>query len=244
MLRNVKEKRLFEKVVDEIKDSIQRNELKAGDKLPSELELSKIFGVSRSAIREALRILELSGLIVIKLGVKGGSFIGQIEQHKKLREYLSDHLKLGNITIVQLTEARYWVETMILDIVGQKISKKDLVNLRASAENAEKLFRESRSIEKHYELWNFHQILAAITKNSILIDTLSSINEILCYMMLKIETSRPMTESALRVHRELVDLIEQGKIEEAKKINKKHIQDVSQGLIKKYQKDKDMMDFL
>ncbi len=59
MFNNIKEKRIFEKIVDEIKNAIETDRLKPGDKLPSETELAKIFGVSRVAVREALRVLEI-----------------------------------------------------------------------------------------------------------------------------------------------------------------------------------------
>jgi DNA-binding FadR family transcriptional regulator len=72
MFENLKNKRLFEKIVDQISDAVLSGSLKVGDKLPSEPELAHIFGVSRSAVREALRILELSGLVIIRKGNRGG----------------------------------------------------------------------------------------------------------------------------------------------------------------------------
>lgn len=67
-------------------------------------------------MREALRILKLSGLVLIKKGNQGGCFIQEVNSNPKLIDYLSDHLRLGNVTLAHLKEARYWLESIIIDI--------------------------------------------------------------------------------------------------------------------------------
>ena len=234
MFNNVKGKRVFERVVDEIKGAIESDKLKPGDKLPPEIELAKVLGVSRVTVREALRILELSGLILIKQGTKGGAFIKKADAPQRLKECLSDHLKLGNITIDQLAEARFWIESIIIDIVGQKARKKDFQLLRESIQRAEEFFRQGEEEKKIDENWNFHVILVKISGNYILIDTLRSINELMRYMMLKITTDRKISENAFKAHKEILDLLESGDLEKAKEVNKIHIQDLNNRLTKKY----------
>ncbi|MCX5810450.1 MAG: GntR family transcriptional regulator [Proteobacteria bacterium] len=242
MFNNIKQKRVFEQIVDEIKNAIETDKLKPGDKLPPEMELAKIFGVSRVTVREALRILELSGIILIRQGTKGGAFIIKMDAPQKLKECLSDHLKLGNITIGQLTEARFWIESIVIDIIGQKATKKDFGLLRESIQRAEKLFREGKEGEKIDENWNFHIILVKISRNLILIDTLTSIIELMRYMMLKIKTDRKITENAFKAHKEIVGLLESGDLEKAKEVNKIHIQDLNNRLTKKYLKRNSLKD--
>jgi GntR family transcriptional regulator, transcriptional repressor for pyruvate dehydrogenase complex len=242
VFNNIKEKRVFEKIVDEIKAAIETDKLKPGDKLPPEMELAKIFGVSRVTVREALRILELSGLILIKQGTKGGAFIKETDAPQKLKECLSDHLKLGNITIDQLAEARFWIESIIIDMVGQKARKKDFQSLRESVQRAEEFLRQGEEQKKTDENWNFHTILAKITGNYILIDTLISINELMRYMMLKITTDRKISQNAFKAHKEIVDLLESGNLEKAKEVNKIHIQDLNNRLTKKFLRGKSIED--
>lgn len=242
MFNNIKEKRVFEKIVDEIKDAIATDKLRPGDKLPPEMELAKIFGVSRVTVREALRILELSGLILIKQGTKGGAFIKKTDAPQKLKECIADHLKLGNITIDQLAEARFWIESIIIDVVGQKAKKKDFDLLRESVERAETFYREGKDEQRINENWNFHIILVKITRNYILIDTLVSINELMRYMMLKITPDRKIAENALKAHKEIIKLLESGNLEKAKEVNKIHIQDLNNRLTKKYLKAKSLED--
>jgi len=234
MFSNVKGKRVFERVVDEIKSAIESDKLKPGDKLPAEIELARELGVSRVTVREALRILELSGLVLIKQGTKGGAFIQKADGPQRLKECLTDHLKLGNITIDQLAEARFWIESIIIDMVGQKARKKDFQLLRESIRRAEEAFRHGEEEKKTDENWNFHDILMKISGNYILIDTLRSINELMRYMMLKIKTDTKISENAFKAHKEIVDLLESGDLEKAKGVNKLHILDLNNRLTKKY----------
>ena len=65
--------RLFEQAVEQIRTLIAGGQLKPGDKLPSENQLSKMLEVSRSSVREALRALESKGIITVKSG--SGAFV-------------------------------------------------------------------------------------------------------------------------------------------------------------------------
>jgi GntR family transcriptional regulator, transcriptional repressor for pyruvate dehydrogenase complex len=240
MFENLKEKRLFERIVDQIKDAVLSGTLQTGDKLPPEHELARMFGVSRSAVREALRILELSGLVSIRKGNRGGCFIRKLSSNQKLMDYLSDNWRLGQITLTHLTEARYWLESMVIDIVGQRITAKDIDKLRKSVDKAERLYEEGKDREKIDENLNFHILLVRIIGNTILIDALSAILELLSYMLLKIKPSRRITLGTLGAHREILDLLEAGRIEQAKAVNNAHIKDVSTRLIKLAAKQKSL----
>ena len=68
-------RRTFEDVIAQIRAKIASGELREGDRLPPERELSSVLGVSRNTVREALRALEHSGVIEQKPGVAGGAFI-------------------------------------------------------------------------------------------------------------------------------------------------------------------------
>jgi GntR family transcriptional regulator, transcriptional repressor for pyruvate dehydrogenase complex len=243
MFEKLKDKRLFEKIVDQIKEAIVSGALKVGDKLPPEHELARILGVSRTAVREALRILELSGLVIIKKGNQGGCFIQEVASNYKMVDYLSDHWRIGNITLTHLTDARFWLESIIIDIVGQKATKRELDLLRKSIDTAERLYKEGKEFEKIQENLDFHLLLAKMTDNTILIDTLSGIFELLKYMLVKIKPSRSITNETFRCHAKIVDFLETGDIEGAKEANKAHIKELSARLMKKYAKEKNLPQF-
>jgi DNA-binding FadR family transcriptional regulator len=70
-----KQNRIFEDVIRQVQDAILDGVLKPGDKLPAERELKEMLDVSRGTLREALRVLEIKGLITIKTGVNGGAIV-------------------------------------------------------------------------------------------------------------------------------------------------------------------------
>jgi DNA-binding FadR family transcriptional regulator len=233
-----KEKRLFEMIVDQIKDDVLSGNLKVGDKLPSEHEMATIFGVSRTAVREALRILELSGLVVIKKGNQGGCFIQHASTGQRLIDYLSDHWRVGNITLDQLTEARCWIESIIIDIVGKKATKKDFESLRKSTDKAERYYREGKERDKIFQNFHFHIQLAQLTGNPLLTDALSAIFELLAYMLIKIKPNLRITQTTFDAHRKIIELLDAGRVDLAKDVNIHHMREVGARLTKKYAKEK------
>jgi DNA-binding FadR family transcriptional regulator len=232
MFENLKGKRLFERIVDQVKEAVLSGKLKVGDKLPPEHELAREFGVSRNAVREALRILELSGLVNIRKGSHGGCFIQKLSSNKKLIDYLTDNWSLGQITLSHLTEARYWLEAMVMDIIADKITDKDIDRLRKSIDKVERLYNEGNDKEKVDENLNFHILLVRLTGNTILVDTLSAILELLSYMMREVKPGKRIMSNSCQAHRQILDLLEAGEIERAKAVNNAHLRDVSAPLMK------------
>jgi GntR family transcriptional repressor for pyruvate dehydrogenase complex len=71
----VRAERLFEKVANRLEADIMHGRLAPGEKLPNETELSRRFKVGRSAVREGLKTLELRGLLEVRRGFNGGTFV-------------------------------------------------------------------------------------------------------------------------------------------------------------------------
>ena len=121
----IKSKRTFEEISSQIKDKIFQGSLKPGDKLPSEKELAFQFKVGRQTIREALRLLELSGFITIQKGSIGGSYISN-KILKNLRNSFVDISRMENITLEELTTARLEIEKVVLDYLFKNSSNSDI----------------------------------------------------------------------------------------------------------------------
>lgn len=83
MFRPIHTKRAFEEICARIREQLALGVLKPGDKLPAERDLAQQLGVSRNVLREALRSLEMAGVLRLQKGVKGGAFVhgraGQID---------------------------------------------------------------------------------------------------------------------------------------------------------------------
>jgi DNA-binding FadR family transcriptional regulator len=66
-----------DRVAEQIQNAVSAGTLAVGDRLPNERELGRLFGVSRATIREAVRQLETEGMVEVRRGVTGGTFVSQ-----------------------------------------------------------------------------------------------------------------------------------------------------------------------
>ncbi|MED3661943.1 GntR family transcriptional regulator [Ureibacillus terrenus] len=96
-------KKVFLEIVSKLKDIIITQKLKPGDKLPSERVLSEMLGVGRSSVREALRSLELLGIIETRHG--GGTFLASSQQYR-LVELLATFILQENQSIQDVHKTR------------------------------------------------------------------------------------------------------------------------------------------
>ena len=112
MFRPLKKKRFSDQVADLIQRKIIEDNLEIGTGLPSEIEMAQEFQVSRSVVREALRILEISGLVTIKKGPGGGIFVSN-GYHAPIKRSLSNLINSGEVTVEHLFKARLLIEPHI-----------------------------------------------------------------------------------------------------------------------------------
>lgn len=128
MFSPVSSPRVSQVIVDQIKALIREGSLHPGDRLPSERELCQRFGVSRVTVREALRVLEASGLVTIRVGARGGAFL-TTPSTERLGADLADLLSLSTLTAGDVTEARMIVELGALPLAVERATDSDLTEL-------------------------------------------------------------------------------------------------------------------
>src|SRR5262245_61310837 len=109
----VRSARAFDEIAAQIRAELAEGRLKVGTRLPAERTLAVQFGVSRNTLREALRSLEHAGLLRLQKGATGGAFISQGSGNAIINSLL-DLYRMGSITPDQLTEARIWIESVIV----------------------------------------------------------------------------------------------------------------------------------
>lgn len=133
----IKNRRAFEEVSLKIKTLIFDGILKPGDKLPSETDLALQFNVGRQTIREALRILELSGFITVHRGGSGGPIIKDTISNTISALFL-DAFRMKKISLAELTVARLEIERVVLNYVMDYIDDSDIRSLQESVNRAKK----------------------------------------------------------------------------------------------------------
>ena len=115
----IRTRRAFEEICDRIRAQIAAGTLRPGDKLPPERELAEQLGVGRNALREALRSLEIAGIVRLQKGTKGGAFI-QAGDASRMDEVVRDMLSLGSISVAELTEARVHIQDLVVRLACER----------------------------------------------------------------------------------------------------------------------------
>jgi GntR family transcriptional regulator, transcriptional repressor for pyruvate dehydrogenase complex len=164
--------RTFEEVSNRLKELIFNGTFKPGQRLPSEGSLALLFRVGRQSIREALRILELSGFITIRAGVRGGPII-EDTVHNKIAGLFLDAFKSDKVSLADLVVSRKAIERDVLDLVFVNAKRGDLNRLRENVRQARaKLEKGQLAIEENIE---FHRLLALASGNHVFVIVMESI---------------------------------------------------------------------
>lgn len=167
---SVGNKSVVTKIVDNITNAIINGELKPGDKMPTEAELSESMGVGRNSVREAIKILEAYGVVHIRRA--GGTFVSQEYDSKMLYPVLYGIIlqKDANIQIVGLRKV---IDIGILQSAVEKLKADEMQSGKIDEiEHAFQVLEQQvhvGQIQKIYEAdVAFHMAIVGITENSML----------------------------------------------------------------------------
>ena len=196
-----KNKRAFEEVSNRIKQLILKGALKPGDKLPSENQLASQFNVGRQTIREALRMLELSGFISIQRGGTGGASI-QNTILTKVGNSLIDAIQMENITIEEMTSARLEIEKLVLNHVIDKADDIDLKKLQDNIRKAKK--KIDSGVQAFKENVDFHILLAISSGNQVYVIVIRSIMTVVAGFLNRLEPSLKQSSLVANDHEDIV----------------------------------------
>ena len=122
----IKQGRISEEVLSQLKESILLGKFKSGEKLPSEKELTEEFQVSRGVIREAIRALEITGFVELRQGPAGGAFITDLSFDHVGNAFL-DLFLANKVSIPELANVRYFIEPEVAALNATEEEKKLLI---------------------------------------------------------------------------------------------------------------------
>lgn len=229
IFRPVNVDRVSQVIVDQIKHLVREGKLAKGDRLPSERDLCQRFGVSRVTVREALRVLEASGLIAIRVGARGGAFVASPSK-ERLGEGLADLMALSPLTPAQVTEARVVIEVGILPFVVERATEEDIANLRRMIdEGQEALSRDAYTMSLSAA---FHVGVATCAHNPAIETLVESFHGPMLLSLRQAQIVAPaMGRRGTDEHAALVDAIERRDVEAAIKVMTAHL-DRTAGLVR------------
>lgn len=225
--RPVQPVRAYERIVDQVEDALARGELRPGHRLPSERELVSQFGVSRSTVREALRVLESNGVVRSRPGDRGGSEVLAYSAGG-LSKQMTRLARVEELSLAELVGFR-----MILDGSANLLAAR----LRTPAQLAEmeaaiEVMREA--IDAGYERFSeadvaFHDAVARASRNA-LIEVCNQVvrGVVLTLISDKIATSRnrrALMLKSLGHHAEVLDAVRRGDTREAARVARRNLYD-------------------
>jgi len=173
-LHSIKRRRIPEDIVLQFHAMIRQGKLSHGDRLASERDLAAQFKVSRSSVREAIRSLELQGLVISKRG--SGTFINT-ENADSVLALVAASLNTGGEALRDIFEMRRVLEPSIAALAAERATDEDVGQMSAILEEQQ---RQIDSGETGVEADTaFHFALAAATHNSALNKVVSAVEDIL-----------------------------------------------------------------
>jgi DNA-binding FadR family transcriptional regulator len=205
-----------ETVAATIRRRIATGDLQIGDRLPTEDELTESFGIARTTLREALRILESQGLIHIRRGRGGGATV-TMPSLDRLAEPLAVILQLRRTTISDLDAARLLIEPRLAAWLADHHTGDDITALRAAVAAAAAAAEEADQDAFGRAAAGFHATIIERGGN----ETLSVISQLLHALTIDRYTAgarrsdQALMRRAVRSYRKLVDLIARGDAEQA-----------------------------
>ena len=173
MLNPIKNTKVYEQVIEQIKGMIVDGTLKKGDKLPSERDLVEQLQVSRTSIREALRAMEIIGLIDCKQG--GGNFVRE-DFKNNLFEPLSIMFMLEKGDPMEIIEVRKIIEVETAVLAAERITQEELDSLRIIVEGLKQSTNEEEAVKIDKR---FHYEIARASKNKLIITILNAISSLI-----------------------------------------------------------------
>lgn len=227
----VTREKLSSSVVKEIQQLISSGVYKTGDKLPSQDEFASSMGVSRTALREALKQLNLMGLVEMKHGK--GTYISSLKPFSLLKS-LSPIMMMDHSTVDEFFEARLHIESLVAFLAAQKGDQEDIEALEKLDRQMSVDLQEGKLEEFIEKDLDFHLLIAKASKNRVLSRVIQIIRDMVHDLIGGIfENDLASLKSILNQNRKIIKAIKMHESVKARKYMEMHIKYVERALRKK-----------
>ena len=227
----IKQLKRSDLIAQEIKRMITDRNLSPGDRLPREGELQELFQVSKGTVREALKSLEVQGLLTISTGPLGGGTIAEVPLDRTL-QFMQNYLFFQEVSIDDIYAVRLQLEPELAAGAVSHLTDADFEALEHSIACCAPTASNEDLISQRREDVNFHDILAAANPNPFLRFTCELINEMIRQLIVfgnrtpKKEHRRFGEENA-NYHREILQAARERNAERVRELMLKHMQDAT-----------------
>lgn len=222
--KTVRSSRLYEQIVQQIEESILSGALNPGDQLPAERELANRFGVSRTAVREAVKALREKGLVESYTGK--GTFVTN-GTSQVIRQSLDLLTRIGQPEgLAHLVDLRQILEPEIAALAATRIDDQLLATMREAVDTMDRSIHDPDSyIEADLD---FHLALAEAVDNPLILSLLDSVVGLLRKQRLRIFGVDGGPEHGQFHHKRILEAIERRDADAARELMRAHLKQVSQ----------------
>lgn len=221
--------KLAELISDDIKRWIATEELDEGERLPNEKTLMELYGCAKGTVREALKILEVEGLITLKTGPNGGAVINQPTMEPASR-MLRNFLHFKSLDGHQVYQLRKLLEVELAVSVVGRLGEAELANLEANLGACSCCHPddEDQRRQRFLEL-EFHNLLAKACPNPLLAFMCRFLNDMLRDLVVikkaYVPERKQFDAANQRYHRELIDAYRRQDAERVRALMDEHMRD-------------------
>ncbi len=221
--RRLEAQPLHQGVVSQVTRQIVSGQLSPGSLLPVEPELAEQFGVSRTVIREAVRVLVSMGLVSVRHGsgmrVRPPSDWDHLDPRILFEQVRSGG---GDQVLNEILEVRRILEVEVSALAAERRTEEDLAKMHSALRGMEEAVRDPNAYTR-LDI-EFHERILAAARNRLLRDALRPVNEVLAvgrYISVRVPGG---AEKSLRGHEEIHAAIERGDAEAARDAMRRHVQ--------------------
>jgi GntR family transcriptional repressor for pyruvate dehydrogenase complex len=210
---------ISEEVADRIKRSIMEKQWLPGEKIPGEMELSRLFGVSRVTVREAIASLCGMGLLSTRRGE--GTFVAEVLPNEYLNTLLP-MLMIEGGSMDEILELRQIIEVESVGFAALRADENDVLAM-------EKIIARMEDYEGHDEEFAeadlaFHTAVAAATHNGAVVKVISLLHDMLQSAMEEIIKIMGYSKG-LYFHKQILEAIKDKDVKKAKEMMRNHIEE-------------------
>lgn len=218
---NRRGEKMAEKLAHQIVDEILESDRQPGDMLPPETSMIGTYQVGRATLREALRLLEVQGLVHMKPGPGGGPMVGSLTS-RDFASMAKLHLRMRGSTYREVLEARLAIEPIIARLAAGNKDPEKLAALREVVVEA-----ETGDLDNarwwHRNSNRFHEVVAGLCGNSVLDLLCVGIRDVYITQVQEAVTPPRMRREVRSVHKAIADAIIEGRAADAEELMREHM---------------------
>jgi len=204
VFRSVKPKRLSDSAVDQILELVRSGQLGSGAKLPAERELITRLGVSRTSLREAIRILETMGVLRVVPG--RGTWVREDCMQPQIGELVS-WIPTHEHDVMQLFELREVLEVRAAQLAAERINEEQLITMSRSIQRLREAIERRDNEAMLLADREFHEALGAASGNVLLADVLTSLGHMVTNTRQALLAIPGRPEAILREHQAVLEAL-------------------------------------